>query len=103
MNRAGKVCLAKSVLSSLPVYAMQSPWLPESVCEFMDRSIRRCIWAKGDNNQSWNLVAWCEVTCPKSDGGLGIRSARMNNVALLGKLVEDLLQHNDKFWVQVLS
>lgn len=66
-------------------------------------SIRRCIWAKGDNTPNWNLVPWCDITCPKMVGGLGIRSARVNNMALLGNLLEDIIRHPHKFWVQVLS
>lgn len=40
---------------------------------------------------------------PKAEGGLGLRSARLNNVALLGKLVENLLHDHDKVWVQALT
>jgi len=36
-------------------------------------------------------------------GGLGIRSARDANISLLGKLVWDLIQKNDKLWVHMLS
>src|ERR1044072_502463 len=83
LNRVGKLCLAKSIISSLPVYALQALWLPDSACDFIDKRIRNCIWAKGDSTRSWNLVSWNEITCPKADGGLGICSRRNNNIALL--------------------
>src|ERR1044072_1315912 len=98
LNKAGKLCLAKSVISSLPVYGMQALWLPDSICDYIDKSLRRCIWAKGENTRSWNLVPWAEIVCPKADGGLRIRSTRNNNVALLGKMLEDLLNAENKFW-----
>ncbi|CAI8584600.1 unnamed protein product [Vicia faba] len=37
------------------------------------------------------------------DGGLGIRNAMMNNVTLLGNLLDDIIRHPNKFWVQVLE
>src|ERR1044072_9064433 len=82
---------------------MQALWLPDSICDFIDKKIRNCIWAKGDQIRSWNLVCWDEISCPKINGGLGIRSARNNNLALLGKIVNDMLHGGDKLWVQVLS
>lgn len=103
LNKAGRLCLAKSVLSSLPVYTMQSLWLPEAICDHVDKMVRNCIWSKGCSNRSWNLVAWKDITQPKDRGGLGIRSARLNNEALLGKLVESMLHEKDKLWVRVLS
>ncbi|XP_057419083.1 uncharacterized protein LOC130713326 [Lotus japonicus] len=103
LNRAGRVCLAKSVLTSIPVHAMQSLWLPDSVCDHLDKLVRKCVWGRGDNARSWNLVSWTELTKPKGRGGLGIRGARANNEALLGKLVHSMLNERDKLWVQCLS
>jgi len=40
---------------------------------------------------------------PKRFGGLGIREARLTNLALLGKLVWNMLHNKDKLWVKVLS
>lgn len=97
LNRSAKLCLAKSVVSSLPIYAMEALSLPNSICDYIDKSIRRCIWAKDNSTRSWNLVPWNEIACPKEDGGLGIRITHKNNVALLGKLVEDLLRGDQKF------
>lgn len=40
---------------------------------------------------------------PKSLGGLGLRSTRFNNIAMMGKLVESLIHDKDQLWVQALS
>ncbi|XP_057426304.1 uncharacterized protein LOC130719710 [Lotus japonicus] len=103
LNKAGKLCLAKSVLTSLPVYTMQSLWLPQSVCEFIDKKIRCCLWGKGSNNRGVNLVSWGDITQPKESGGLGLRNTRGNNIALLGKLVHECLHDGTKPWVQAIS
>lgn len=42
------------------------------------------------------------MNLPKVDGELGVRSSRLNNAALLGKLVEDLFIDNGKIWVKAL-
>ena len=52
----------------------------------------------GGGGGGWNMV-----TTPKHFGGVGIREARVTNVALLGKLVWNILHNKDKLWVKVLS
>ena len=82
---------------------MQALWLPESVCYFVDKKIKSAIWAKGDSNRSWHLVPWKDMICSKAEGGLGLRSTRVNNIAMLGKLIEHLLHDRGKLWVQAIS
>src|ERR1044072_6453265 len=82
---------------------MQALWLPELICDYIDKLSRRCIWAKGDNTRSWNLVSWDKITKPKEQGGIGLRSARANNIALLGRLVDDLIHEPQKPWVRALA
>lgn len=86
LNRAGRVALASSVLTTIPSYYMQISWLPQSVCNQIDKISRDFIW-KGSQNKGVNLVNWQRVSLPKSLGGLGIRTAREANTSLLGKLV----------------
>nr|KYP65031.1 Transposon TX1 uncharacterized [Cajanus cajan] len=103
LNKAGKLCLVKSTISSIPVYSMKSLWLPQAVCNRIDQVCRRMLWAKADNTRFWSPVSWDVVTQSKELGGLGVREARRVNVSLLGKLVWDLLSDPQKPWVQLLS
>lgn len=100
LNKAGKLCLVKSVLTSLPVYDMQVAWLPDMVCDKMDQACRRFLWSKDPSRKGWHLVNWGEVTNIKSKGGLGVREVRKGNVTLLGKLVWRLLTEPTCLWVQ---
>jgi hypothetical protein len=102
LNRAGRLTLASSVLSSIPTYYMQINWLPQNICDSIDQTTRNFLW-KGSNNKGIHLVNWKKVTSPKSVGGLGIRTARNANTSLLGKLVWDMVQSTDKLWVNILS
>lgn len=64
LNRAGRVCLAQSVLNSMPVYTMQNLRVPYGVCDRIDKSIRHFIW--GEDHKHW--VKWDTVTLPKARG-----------------------------------
>ena len=102
LNKPGRLALASSVLSSIPSYYMQINWLPQSICDGIDQTTRNFIW-RDSNNKGVHLVGWEKIAKPKSMGGLGIRTARRNNICLLGKLVWDMTQHSTKLWVQLLS
>lgn len=96
LNKAGNLCLAKSVLQSLPMYAMQALWVSESICDEIDRAICSFIWFQNGNMRSWNLVLWNAISYPKMKGGLGLRRARQNNESLLGKLVTNIISNEEK-------
>ena len=56
LNRAGRVCLAKSILSSLPIHLMQFLWLPKNVCLSIDATVRSFVWSGRREGRSFNLV-----------------------------------------------
>lgn len=97
-NRAGRITLAKSVISSMPIYTMQNNWLHEGVCDKLNATVRNFIW--GGNHSHW--VKWGTITQPMKISGLGIHIARNTNISLLGKHVWDLIHTQDKLWVQCL-
>ena len=103
LNKAGRLTLAKSVLASIPVYCMQSLWIPSTICEDIDRVTRRFIWSKRNFEKGLHLVHWDLVTKSKAVGGLAIRKAREVNISLLGKLLWALFHEPYKLWVQVLA
>lgn len=102
LNKLGRTTLANAVLASLPAYEMQLSWLPQYLCDHLDRSIQKFIW-KGNNDKGMHMVHWDHITQPRSKGGLDVRRAREQNIALLGKLVWDIINSPDKLWVQVLQ
>lgn len=48
-------------------------------------------------------MKWETLILPKNRGGICIRDAGLANTTLLGKLVWDCLQGDDKLWIQVLA
>ncbi|KAJ1397070.1 Ribonuclease H-like superfamily [Sesbania bispinosa] len=67
LNRAGKLCFAKSVLTSIP----------------------------SNNSDGLHLVGWNHVILLRKDGGLAIRDARLTNISLPGKLTWKMLEDKD--------
>lgn len=47
-------------------------------------------------------MGWDVVTSPKNKGGLGVRLTREANTSMLGKLVWQLHETSNKFWVEVM-
>lgn len=101
LNKAGRLTLGKSLLNSLPVYYMQVAWLPQNICDHIDKLTRDFVW-KGSRERGINLVGWDKITRKKVDGCLGIRVARDMNTAMLGKLLWDLHANTNKLWVNLL-
>ncbi|GMI70835.1 hypothetical protein like AT3G24255 [Hibiscus trionum] len=48
LSLAGRITLAKSVLSAIPYYAMQSSFLPKGTCRDIESLIRNFIWGKDE-------------------------------------------------------
>lgn len=67
LNRAGRVALASSVPSAIPSYYMQICWMPQSVCEHINKITKDFIW-KGTHEKGVNLVNWQKITQPKTKG-----------------------------------
>jgi len=86
LNKAGRLTIATSVLSSITFYYMHIAWLPESICEYIDQTTINFIW-RDANNKGIHLVGWNKIVRPKYQGRLGIRTAREMNICLLKKLV----------------
>lgn len=83
---AGRKTLAQEVLSTLPLYGMQTTAFPLGVCLQIEKLIRNFIWGGNGDNRRTSLVRWEEVVKMKHNGGLGIKCMNDMNKALLAKL-----------------
>ena len=72
MNKAGRLTLVKSVLASIPIYPMQAFWILLGVCDVIDKTSRRFLWGKQNQDKGFQLINWYIITSPKSVGGLAI-------------------------------
>jgi len=76
LSLAGRVMLIQSTIEAIPSYTMQKIRLPRSICDEVDRKVRRFLWGGTANVRKVHLVNWNSVTKPKELGGLGIRAMR---------------------------
>ncbi|KAH9734293.1 putative ribonuclease H protein [Citrus sinensis] len=102
LSLAGRVTLAQSVLQAIPIYAMQTTYLPSSVRIKIDQLCRRFIWSGAGSQRKLSLVSWDIICRPKSNGGLGFKDMDLMNKALLMKVAWDLFINPSKLCSQVL-
>ncbi|KAL4283374.1 hypothetical protein GQ457_16G024540 [Hibiscus cannabinus] len=102
LSLAGRVTLAKSVLQAVPIYSMQSNWLPKGVCMEIERRIRRFIWGRSNGANGISLVNWDLMQRPTDCGGVGLRNMECQNQAFLLKLGHQLISNGDRLWVRIL-
>jgi len=103
LSLAGRVTLIKSTITAIPAYAMQSACLPCSICDDLDKRIRRFLWGGTTLERKPHLVNWAMVIKEKSQGGLGIRSMRQLNSAYLMKLGWRLKTEHSTLWVRLIQ
>lgn len=60
MSLAGRVTLAQSVLSTMPIYAMQTAKIPIGTCDDMEKVIRDFVWGKTEDKNRMSMVAWMQ-------------------------------------------
>lgn len=94
--------LANALISALPSYGMQIQWYPQAICDYLDKTTSRFIW-KGSEGKGRHLVSWKKMIRSRNLGGFGTRAARNHNTALLGKVVWDILDSEDKLWVYMFK
>lgn len=102
LSLAGRITLAKSIVSSLAYYSMQTAKIPKIVCDDIDRKTRRFVWGGNEDTKKVHLIAWDALQRPKDQGGLGLHSASHANKAFMAKLGWRLLTEPNALWSRVL-
>ena len=93
LSLAGRLTLVSSVVLALPVYTMQTTFLPWAFAKnWIKKGITSCglIWSI--YRRKFQLVDWASVCKPKVNGGLGLTHAREMNIAFYaeGRMGTDL-------------
>ena len=79
----GRVTLINSTLASIPIHVMQTTLLLQKISRHPDKLNCKFLWGDTTNHKHCHIVRWETITSLKDAGGLGIKSTRHMNVALL--------------------
>ncbi|XP_030502854.2 uncharacterized protein LOC115718027 [Cannabis sativa] len=86
LSRAGKEILLKTVVQSLPTYAMSVFLLTKSTCLEIEKEMARFWWkTSSSKGRGITWMSWDRMCATKSEGGLGFRSLYDFNLAMLAK------------------
>lgn len=103
LSPAGRLVLIQSVLQSLPIYYMSTVLIPQKVIKALNDLMRRFMWGAMDKDRYLAYVAWDRICMPFEKGGLGIRSLKEVNEALVLKSLWRLAQRMNIQWIQVVT
>lgn len=85
LSKRGKEVLIKSIVHSIPHYAMFIFKLPLSVCKSIEQRIARFWWRNDQNTMGIHWQRWEVMKNRKDQGGLGFQDLIAFNRAILGK------------------
>ncbi|CAL5387167.1 unnamed protein product [Camellia sinensis] len=95
LSLAGRATIVQAVSFSIPSYIMQIAKIPQRICKQIDKLNRNFLWGDQDNRKKGHLVNWKQVCKTKQEGGLGLKRAEDQNIALLAKLEWKMLSEKD--------
>ncbi|XP_061344062.1 uncharacterized protein LOC133290031 [Gastrolobium bilobum] len=102
LSLAGRVTLAKSVLETLPAYAMQTIDVPSGTCKEVEKLTRRFIWGSSSTKRKVHLVSWNNICRRKTEGGLGLRDQSLVNKAYAMKIGFGVMTNSGSLWARIL-
>ena len=102
LSLAGRVCLIKSVLTSLPLFYVFLFCMPTTMVREVKRIQKNFLWDWGSKNRKIAWVAWDKICQPRDKGGLGVIDIGKFNLALLGKWIWRLKSKERSLWEDIL-
>ncbi|KAF7834640.1 putative ribonuclease H protein At1g65750 family [Senna tora] len=102
LSLPGRITLVKSVISTIPYYAMQSTKIPQITCLEIEKMQRNFLWGHMDNVRKPHPINWKTVCTPKDRGGFGIKHLLSMNDAFLMKMGWKLKTDRSNLHCQVL-
>ncbi|GJZ44210.1 hypothetical protein Tco_0591465, partial [Tanacetum coccineum] len=98
LSFAGRLQLCKSVISSLHVYWASVLIIPKGIIYDIQSLIRGFLWCNGEYKRGKAKVAWDDICLPKCEGGLGLRSLDLFNMALMTTHIWNIVSNKESLW-----
>ena len=103
LSMMGRATLIKSVVSTIPIYAMQTTLLPQKISHQLDKMNYSFLWGDTGQHRSCHTINWEIVTMPNEAGDQGLTSIRHRNQAILMHQAWCLYTNPDTIWARVLK
>lgn len=95
--------LIKTELGLIPPYYMATSIIPKKVLAKFTRIMRNLWWGHDKDKRKMHFTNWSTFVMEKEQGGLGIRSLRKLNMAMIAKLIWKYLEDEDCLWGQIMK
>nr|GEZ64061.1 hypothetical protein [Tanacetum cinerariifolium] len=100
LSFAGRLQLILLVVGSMHVYWSSMFILPVTISNEVERLMRDFLWNFGDFKRGKARIKWADVCKPKDEGGLGIKSLEVWNIALISKHIWNIIYKKESMWVK---
>ncbi|XP_073039414.1 uncharacterized protein [Primulina eburnea] len=102
-SAGGKETLIKSVLQSIPTYAMSCFHLPKAIGEAIERECANLWWGMQEGKKKMHWKTWQSLYVTKCMGGMGFRHLESFNKALLAKQLWRIISDPESLVARVLK
>ncbi|GJV85890.1 putative RNA-directed DNA polymerase [Tanacetum coccineum] len=100
LSFAGRLQLCKSVILSMQVYWASVLVIPMGIINDIQQLVRGFLWCNGEYKRGKAKVAWDDICLPKREGGLGLRSLEVFNLALMTTHIWNIVSNKESLWVR---
>lgn len=103
LSNAGREIMLKNVIQAIPNYAMSVFLLPKEMCNEIEHIMNAYWWGCELVGKGIRWKSWTHLCTPKKLGGLGFKSLRNFNLAMLGKQAWRFIQFPDSLLARVFK
>ncbi|GJT50638.1 ribonuclease H-like domain-containing protein [Tanacetum coccineum] len=100
LSFSGRLQLCKSVISFMHVYWASVLVIPKGIFLDIQQSMRAFLWCNREYKRGRAKVAWDDICLPKCEGGLGLCSLELFNIALMTTHIWNIVSNKEPLWVR---
>ena len=104
LSQEGREILIKSVLQYIPSYVMSVFLLPGTFIKEIENMLNAFWWGHNStNSRGLHWLSWERLLVPKIFGGMGFKSLRAFNLAMIGKQAWKMVTNSDALITKLLK